>query len=475
MKKLACLILIICIIPISTAVARENPAIKVAVIDSGIDENNKLLDYSKITKGKSYIEGITSYADKVGHGTAVAGIIQSHATNANLVPLMYYSKYPSGVPLNGGIDAICRAIYDAVDTYQCKIINISSGIYTENDELKTAVAYAESKNVIVISAVGNDNITASDRVFYPAAYSTVIGVGAIDDNSEIADFSQRNESVMTVTYGTNIDAISVKNNSDYTVVSGTSYAAAALCGIAANAVEEYHSITPAEFRKLIRCSCIDLGEQGYDVIYGYGAIDEHSLLKNIQLLKGGDLLVFDDVNPDDYYFEAVKFMYKNVLMKGMDEKNFAPNTDLTPAMLVTILYRLEGETIDAAQKSPAFDDATGAKWYTDEIAWAVENGIIKDVGENLFEHGKNITREQLAVMIYNYANLKGIDVSAGEDTSILSYDDFTEISQYAIPSIQWAVGAGLIGSENNKLEPQSNVTRAEVSTILMRFIESNNK
>jgi hypothetical protein len=76
-------------------------------------------------------------------------------------------------------------------------------------------------------------------------------------------------------------------------------------------------------------------------------------------------------------------------------------------------------------------------------------------------------------MIYNYANLKGIDVSMGEDTNILSYDDFTETSQYAIPSIQWAVGAGLIGSENSKLEPQSNVTRAEVATILMRFIESN--
>lgn len=300
MKKLACLILISCILPISTAVARENQAIKVAIIDSGIDENNKHLDYSKILQGKSYIKGIISYEDKIGHGTAVAGIIQSHAPNANLVPLMYYSKYPSGVPLNGGIDAICSAIYDAVDRYKCKIINISSGIYAENVELKAAVAYAESKNVIVIAAVGNTNISASDRVYYPAAYSTVIGVGAIDDNLEIADFSQRNESVMTVTYGTNIEAISIKNSSDYTVVSGTSYAAAALCGIAANAIEEYNSITSDDFRKLIRCSCIDLGEQGYDVIYGYGAIDEQSLLENIQLLKDGDFLEFEDVDENTF-------------------------------------------------------------------------------------------------------------------------------------------------------------------------------
>jgi subtilisin family serine protease len=283
MRKLTFLIIIIYFLSISViTMAEEEHYINVAVIDSGIGENIEVLDYSKILKGKSYIEGITSYIDKIGHGTAVAGLIQSNAPNINIVPLMYYCQYPSGVTLNGGIDGICRAIYDAVDVYKCKIINISSGIYTENNELKNAVEYAESKGVIVISAVGNDRISAKDRVFYPAAYSTVIGVGAVDNDFKVGDFSQRNESVMTVAYGVDVEVISIRNSSHYVTVSGTSFAAANFCGLAASVIGEYPEITPKEFRELIECSSIDLGEPGYDNTYGYGLIDKDIMLKNIK-------------------------------------------------------------------------------------------------------------------------------------------------------------------------------------------------
>ena len=228
--------------------------------------------------GKSYIKGVTSCKDRIGHGTAVAGIIQKYAPNAQLVPLMFYSKYASGVPNNGGVKAICKAIYDAVDSYHCKIINISSGIYSQNDELETAVEYAESKDVIIISAVGNDNKVSSDRIFYPAAYSTVIGVGAIKENFEIANFSQSNRSVMTVMYGVDLQVISIKNGTDYTTVSGTSYSAAIVSGIAAKVAQKYPDITPSEFRRLIGLSCRDLGEPGYDVVYGYGFLDKDRII-----------------------------------------------------------------------------------------------------------------------------------------------------------------------------------------------------
>jgi minor extracellular protease Epr len=288
MKKLIALILVVLvvlIIPVTAIKAEEEKNIKVAIIDSGIDENNPLLDYSRIAPGKSYIEEISSCDDKIGHGTAIAGIIQSYAPNAYLVPLMYYSRHPSGVPANGGIEAICNAIYDAIDIYDCKIINISSCIYAENDELESAIAYAESKNVIVISAVGNDMLNNSSRVFYPAVYDTVIGVGAIDSDLEIANFSQQNNSVMTVAYGVDIKVLSIKNNLEYTVVSGTSYSAAAFCGLAAKYIEEYPDITAEQFRKIISCSCKDLGEAGYDTAYGFGLVDEDKLLENMQLLK----------------------------------------------------------------------------------------------------------------------------------------------------------------------------------------------
>jgi len=256
----------------------------VAVIDTGIDEDNPLIDYNRIFQAKSYVQGETSCDDKIGHGTAVAGIIQKYAPHAFIAPLMYFTAYPSGVPRNGGVAAICKAIYDAVDSYKCKIINISSGIIYESDELKAAIDYAETKNVIVISAVGNDNNTAADRVYYPAAYDTVIGVGAINSKKEIADFSQRNKSVMTVMYGVNIKVPGIKNGNRRVTVSGTSYAAAALCGIAAGIAEEYPDITPAQFRNLIKLSSRDLGEPGYDIAYGYGLPDIKMLKINLRLL-----------------------------------------------------------------------------------------------------------------------------------------------------------------------------------------------
>lgn len=265
-----------------TAVSGQH--VMVAVIDSGIDEDNSLIDYSKLYQAKSYVNGERSCDDKIGHGTAVVGIIQGYAPDAFITPLMYYTTYVSGVPRIGGVSAICKAIYDAVDNYKCKIINISSGITYESDELKAAIDYAESKGVIVISAVGNDNKIAADRVFYPAAYDTVIGVGAIDIEKVVAGFSQRNKSVTTVAYGVDIKVPGIKNGDRYATVSGTSYAAAALCGIAADIVEDYPDISPAQFRSLIKSSCRDLGEPGYDNDYGFGVPDIEALKVNLRLL-----------------------------------------------------------------------------------------------------------------------------------------------------------------------------------------------
>ena len=263
--------------------AIENKPIPViiAVIDSGVDADNQVLDYSKILQPKSYVEGENCCNDRIGHGTAIIGIIQKHAPKAFIAPLMYCTTYLSGVVRNGGIPAICNAVYDAVDNYKSKVIIITSGITYDDEELKVAMSYAERKGVIAISAVGNDHRTKSDKVFYPAAYDTVIGVGAVDYGMEIADFSQRNESVITVHYGVNLRVPTIRNGTPYTNVSGSSYAAAAVCGIAACVADEYPDITPKEFRKLIKCSCTDLGDTGYDTAYGYGIIDTELLKRNL--------------------------------------------------------------------------------------------------------------------------------------------------------------------------------------------------
>ena len=143
---------------------------------------------------------------------------------------------------------------------------------------------------------------------------------------------------------------------------------------------------------------------------------------------------------------------------------------MTRAMLVTVLYRLENTT--EKPKSHSFTDVKAGEWYADAIAWAVENGIVEGVSETEFAPNDSITREQLSVVLYRYAQYKEQDTSIGEDTNILSYTDAEEISQYAISAIQWMVGAGLINGETDStINPKSNSTRAQVAVILMRYLE----
>ncbi len=181
---------------------------------------------------------------------------------------------------------------------------------------------------------------------------------------------------------------------------------------------------------------------------------------------------FNDVKKDDWFYANVKYVYENGLMNGTTETTFAPNDHLTRAMLVTILYRAEGEP--EVNNSIPFEDVTADSYYAKAVIWAQQNGIISGVSENEFAPDENITREQIAAIMYRYAQYKGYDVSVGENTNILSYDDFDSVSEYAISAMQYAVGSGLIkGKSESTLNPQDNATRAEIATILQRFIETN--
>jgi subtilisin family serine protease len=264
-------------------ITADTDTVRIALIDTGIQNNSHYLDYSKIEIGYNYAVKGENTNDLVGHGTRIAGlilggssnksIINGIASNVILIPLVYYSKYPSGVPINGGLSAICKAIYDAVDVYLCKIINISSGIGADYAELRKAVEYAEEKGVIVISAVGNSHMTMPDKLMYPAAYDSVIGVGAVDQNLEIASFSQRNSSVMVTAPGKDVYSLSIKGGTDFEKISGTSYATTYVVSFAALLLSAYPDMTPSEFRQVLRISSKDLGEPGYDEEYGWGLID----------------------------------------------------------------------------------------------------------------------------------------------------------------------------------------------------------
>ena len=140
-------------------------------------------------------------------------------------------------------------------------------------------------------------------------------------------------------------------------------------------------------------------------------------------------------------------------------------------MIVTILYRLEGEpVVDYAMD---FTDVAGDAYYAEAVRWAASEGIVGGYGSGLFGADDAVTREQLAVILYRYAVYKGYDVSIGEDANILSYADFADLSEYAIPAMQWACGAGIVnGTSESTLTPQGEATRAQVAAMLMRFCEA---
>ena len=179
-------------------------------------------------------------------------------------------------------------------------------------------------------------------------------------------------------------------------------------------------------------------------------------------------LPFTDVTEGDWFYDAVRYAYETGLMDGVGDSLFAPNSETTRAQLVTILYRLEGEP--EVSGTSGFTDVEADTWYTDAVVWAAENGIVNGVSETEFAPGKDITREQLATILFRYAEAKGYDVSARVDLS--AYPDADQIQSYAAESVAWAVAEGLIqGFEDNTLRPAGNATRAQIATILMRFCE----
>lgn len=184
---------------------------------------------------------------------------------------------------------------------------------------------------------------------------------------------------------------------------------------------------------------------------------------------------FADVAEGDWFFENVKYAYDNGLMNGTASDKFSPNGGVTRAMLVTVLWRAEGSpTVEGDAEVVPFADVADGMYYTDAVAWAQANGIVNGVSETEFAPDKLIIREQIAAIMHRYAAYKGDDVSAAETTDILYFADYDNISEYAIPSLRYAVGSGLInGKTASKIAPTDTATRAETAAILQRFIEEN--
>ena len=202
------------------------------------------------------------------------------------------------------------------------------------------------------------------------------------------------------------------------------------------------------------CCCRRCGEEGYVTIPA-GCPSAH----------------FTDIHAADWYHEAVDFAVENGLFGGMSATTFEPNTAMTRAMLVTVLWRYADQPLEG---SNGFADVPAGQWYTDAVAWAAYNNIVGGVGNNRFDPNGNITREQMATILYRYANAIGLDTTERETLGY--FPDGNQVSPWAKDATSWAVAYGLVGGTNINgvayLDPQGGATRAQVATILMRFIKN---
>ena len=179
---------------------------------------------------------------------------------------------------------------------------------------------------------------------------------------------------------------------------------------------------------------------------------------------------YTDIPAGAWYEEAVNWCGDNGIMSGTSDTSFSPDSTMSRAMLASVLYRVAGSP--AIGETGAFSDVVPGIWYADAVAWASGTGMMSGYGEGVFGSNDPVTREQLAAILYRYAQSTNQDVSVGNN--ILSYHDASAIEEYAIPAMQWAVGAGIISGSESNLTPKSSATRAQVASILYRWLSAQN-
>lgn len=257
----------------------DGTGVTIAVIDSGVRaQHEELRDSNILTTVNMLHSG--SDEDSDGHGTFITSMLAAARGNgagidgmvdgARILPFKCFADVDSTTYL----DYIVRAVYSAVDDYGCDVINISL-VGDRDDTLRAAIDHAVDKGVIVVSSVGNDG---GDTMYYPAAYDNVVGVGSVDGNNNVSNFSQRNESVFVVAPGEQLTGAYIESDSSYISWDGTSFSCVHVTALAAVAKQYDRSIDAAHFMELLRSSAVDLGPDGYDTSYGWGLVDAGAFL-----------------------------------------------------------------------------------------------------------------------------------------------------------------------------------------------------
>ena len=457
--------------------------IRVGVLDSGINPHADLA--ANLSPGHNYMEDARDPEDTLdayGHGTRVAGLISGAGDNgyigaaprATLVPL----KVTDGKSVR--ISAICRAIYGGVDDYACDVLNLSLGVTSEYQSLREAVAYAEEHHVVVVSAVGNGGSAA---IYYPARYDSVIGVGSVDATGGLYYRSNHNASVFLTAPGAGVRSTAAAGG--YMLCTGTSFAVPQVSAAAAVLLGMDRSLTPGEIRDLLAGTAMDRGAEGYDEYYGYGVLNLAGCAEALAArMEDPDvkwdsdymdcprtevcpMAAFHDLRLDAWYHDGVHWALKNGIMNGTGDQLFRPDLPASRAMLVAMLYRMEGSPREDGTLS--FLDVPEDGWYAGAVRWAVRYGIVTGYSAERFGPGDALSREQLVTILRRYAAYRGENVTGSAETDLDAWSDGEEIARWARESMQWAVKEGIIrGVGEDRLSPKAPASRAQIATILLR-------
>ena len=284
--------------------------VRVGVIDSGIKVDHADLA-GNVLEGYNYVDENTDTSDTLGHGTFVSGVIAALddesgmvgiAPRAQLIPLKCFAGKTTS------ISCICRAIYGAVDDFDCDVINLSLGFAEDSRALETAVDYAAGKGVIMVAAAGN---YSGETLYYPAAYDSVIGVGAVNEQGIVSSSSQHNSSVFLTAPGVDIKSTGISGG--YVCGSGTSYAVPYVTAAVAVMKSVWGELSPRQAMDVLSASASDRGAPGYDPYYGYGIVNLQGCLK---MLMQGVAYYISPVEHSGTTLTAVVYNNTDVWLSG---------------------------------------------------------------------------------------------------------------------------------------------------------------
>ena len=214
----------------------------------------------------------------------------------------------------------------------------------------------------------------------------------------------------------------------------------------------------------VRITRIGAEATGDVTVYAHWTLD--ALYPSVLDAIFGDM-DFSDVSPRDWFYKDVEYVYEKGIMDGIDKHTFAPDANLTRGMLVTILYRIEGEPV--TRGSTDFTDVEHGRWYTKAVAWAASKDIVNGYGGGKFGPNDPVTREQLTTILYRYTAYKG-ESTAAFSGNLNRFKDAASVSNYAVDAANWAVGEGIINGSGDLFMPKSNATRAQVAAIIHRYL-----